>query len=222
MLQSLNLSNMFATAMMAVPDSKEIYSEKDIKDLKKVMSDTESWFMSTWKKQNETSPEKNPVLLTKDVYSYQGKLDREVAYLINKAKYYVPKPKPKNETVSNTTKSTKGNNTTKAEANKTESKTGEEKAETVIPSDNKSEKAEAPEVVLEKEKKRESEEGGKDKPAEEGEKKDSNAEGKTKTEESGTSEKKAPEEKETPKVKDGESELPVDEKSKAHEPVDEL
>merc|ERR1712080_797580 len=142
MLQSLNLSNMFATAMMAVPDSKEIYSEKDIKDLKKVMSDTESWFMSTWKKQNETSPEKNPVLLTKDVYSYQGKLDREVAYLINKAKYYVPEPKPKNETVSNTTKSTKGNNTTKAEANKTESKTGEEKAETVIPSDKESETSE--------------------------------------------------------------------------------
>ena len=55
--------------------------------------------MSTWKKQNETSPTEKPVLLVKDVISYQGRVDRELLYLINKAKYYVPKPKPKvNET----------------------------------------------------------------------------------------------------------------------------
>merc|ERR1712096_442272 len=87
---------------------KDIYSEKDLKDLEKVMSDTKTWFFTTWKKQNETSPEKSPVLLSKDIYSHQGKLDREVAYLINKAKYHVPKPKPSNSTAkANATKDEK-------------------------------------------------------------------------------------------------------------------
>jgi len=95
MLQSLNMSSLFATAMLSVPDSKEIYSEKDVKDLEKLMEETKTWFYTTWKKQNETSPEKNPVLLSKEIYARHGKLDREVAYLLNKAKYHVPKPKPK-------------------------------------------------------------------------------------------------------------------------------
>ena len=54
--------------------------------------------MSNWKKQNETDPTKKPVLLSRDIKMQQGKLDRELMYLINKAKYYVPKPKPKPNT----------------------------------------------------------------------------------------------------------------------------
>ena len=49
-------------------------------------------------KQNNTDPKIKPVLLVKDIISMQGKLDRELLYLINKAKYYVPKPKPKPKT----------------------------------------------------------------------------------------------------------------------------
>lgn len=57
------------------------------------------WLSIQWKKQNETDATKKPVLLSKDIASQQAKLDRELMYLINKAKYYVPKPKPKvNET----------------------------------------------------------------------------------------------------------------------------
>ena len=55
----------------------------------------QDWLMATWKKQNETSATDKPVLLTKDLISNSGKLDREIMYLINKAKYFVPKPKPK-------------------------------------------------------------------------------------------------------------------------------
>jgi len=136
MLQSLNLSSMFFDTMLAMPESKEIYAEKDRKDLEKVIVDTKSWFMGTWKKQNESNPEKNPVLLTKDIYQRQGKLDREVMYLINKAKYYVPKPKPKNETAGNNTKSKKKpesdipkkkGDTPKAEEKKTDTPKSEEK-----------------------------------------------------------------------------------------------
>jgi len=133
MLQSLNLSSIFATAMLGVPDASEIYSEKDTKDLEKLMADTKTWFMDNWKKQNETSSEKNPVLLSKDIYAKQQKLDREVAYLLNKAKYHVPKPKPKpaaNSTASaNATKAEKPGDKTnaKGEDKKSEEKKSEEK-----------------------------------------------------------------------------------------------
>ena len=47
----------------------------------------------TEKKQNESKLYENPVLVVKDIEARQGKLDREMLYLLNKAKYYVPKPK---------------------------------------------------------------------------------------------------------------------------------
>jgi len=159
MLQSLNLSTMFSTAMLAVPDSKEIYSEKDIKDLEKLMTETRDWFMGTWKKQNETAATTNPVLLVKDIQARQGKLDREVAYLINKAKYHVPKPKPKpestsNATKTNTTKTKEGANTTKTEEKKEEK--AEEETTTEKPTtEEKAEPVETPEVVDTEEKKSE-------------------------------------------------------------------
>ncbi|XP_002162294.2 hypoxia up-regulated protein 1 isoform X1 [Hydra vulgaris] len=112
MLQSFNISDMMQKTVRDMPDSKEIYTEKDFKDLEKISEETKQWFMETWKKQNESDPTKKPVLLSKDVYFHQAKLDRELMYLINKAKYYVPKPKPKPS--SNTTKSTgKATNNTK-------------------------------------------------------------------------------------------------------------
>jgi hypothetical protein len=45
------------------------------------------------KKQNETKPHENPAVLAKDFETKQNKIDRELVYLLNKAKYYVPKPK---------------------------------------------------------------------------------------------------------------------------------
>ena len=118
-----------------VPDASEIYSEKDTKDLEKLMADTKTWFMDNWKKQNETSSEKNPVLLSKDIYAKQQKLDREVAYLLNKAKYHVPKPKPK--PAANSTASA---NSTKAEkpGDKTNAKGEEKKSEEKKSDDKKS------------------------------------------------------------------------------------
>lgn len=117
LLQSLNLTSVFFDSIKSIPDSKEIYSEKDIKDMKKITSEAREWLMTTWKKQNETSLAVKPVFLSKDILYQQGKVDREMMYLINKAKYYVPKPKPKaNTTTSNATQT----NGTKSETNKTE------------------------------------------------------------------------------------------------------
>ena len=60
----------------------------------------QEWLEANVKKQGEAKPSDNPVLVVKDIEAKQGKLDRELLYLLNKAKYYVPKPKV-NETGTN-------------------------------------------------------------------------------------------------------------------------
>jgi len=229
MLQSLNMSNLFSTAMLSVPDAKEIYSEKDLKDLEKLQTDTLTWFMTTWKKQNETSSEKNPVMLTKDIYSHQAKLDREIAYLVNKAKYYVPKPKPKNETVSNTTSSKtpkqKANTTTEG-ANNTMNATTEEKVETTPPTEEeKVETIVPPEVIIEGPGGTEEKKEGSDTPAEKVDDSTGSANvddaGTSKTVDTDTSEKKVPEAKDE-EVKDKQLPPVSGEDSQVPKPVDEL
>jgi len=128
MLQTLNLSSLFSESMLSMPDAKEIYTDKDLKDLSKIFGETKAWFMTTWNKQNETDSNKNPVLLVKDIKHHQGKLDREMMYLLNKAKYYVPKPKPKNDTTTkkSETDKTKTNSTVVDSEEKIEPLTKEE------------------------------------------------------------------------------------------------
>ena len=60
----------------------------------------QEWLDANVKKQSEAKPSDNPVLVVKDIEAKQGKLDRELLYVLNKAKYYVPKPKV-NETGTN-------------------------------------------------------------------------------------------------------------------------
>jgi len=119
LLSSLNITEVFFDSMAKMPYADEIYTEKDIKDLKTVHQEVKDWLMATWKKQNETSTTDKPVLLTKDLIYNSGKLDREIMYLINKAKYYVPKPKPKatNTSASNTTKANKTDSADKTTVN---------------------------------------------------------------------------------------------------------
>lgn len=45
--------------------------------------------------QEKRSPTEKPVLLSKDIEAKLSFLDREVTYLLNKAKFAKPKPKPK-------------------------------------------------------------------------------------------------------------------------------
>jgi len=115
MLQSLNLTSGFLVSMKKLPDAKEIYAEKDFTDIEKVYTETKTWFTTNWKKHNESDPTKKPVFLSKDILYEQNKLDREMVYLINKAKYYVPKPKPK----------PKANTTSEAGKNKTKTTSDE-------------------------------------------------------------------------------------------------
>lgn len=158
MLQSFNISNMFIDSIAKMPDSSEIYTEKDVKDIKKIFAETKEWLSIQWKKQNETDATKKPVLLSKDIASQQAKLDRELMYLINKAKYYVPKPKPKvNETATNGTKSS--NKTEKAKKSKSESKDGKKEKK-----EKKKESADKAETKKEKRSKKKQEEKTEEEP----------------------------------------------------------
>ena len=47
MLESLNISNVFMDSIKNMPDAKEIYTDKDIKDLEKIYSDSKVCFKET-------------------------------------------------------------------------------------------------------------------------------------------------------------------------------
>lgn len=51
------------------------------------------WKNETLAEQSKLSPTEKPVLLTKDIDLKIAALDREVQYLLNKAKFAKPKPK---------------------------------------------------------------------------------------------------------------------------------
>ncbi|XP_031550486.1 hypoxia up-regulated protein 1-like [Actinia tenebrosa] len=118
LLQSLNLSSTFYNQIQNMTDKNEIFTAKDLEELSKVNNETMDWLTLMIKKQNETKPHENPVILAKDIEAKQAKIDRELVYLLNKAKYFVPKPKVNetadagNKTSNNTTKSSNGKNKT--------------------------------------------------------------------------------------------------------------
>lgn len=73
------------------------------------------WKNETLAEQNKLPPTEKPVLLSKDIELKIAALDREVQYLLNKAKF--AKPKPKKE--KNTTKTDSGKNGTAASETET-------------------------------------------------------------------------------------------------------
>lgn len=61
--------------------------------------------------QGKHSPTEKPILLSKDIESKLALLDREVNYLLNKAKFAKPKVKPKAKNGTSSEKSSKANDT---------------------------------------------------------------------------------------------------------------
>ena len=72
----------------------------------------QKWLNDTQAKQSSLPSTADPVLLVEDVKEKLSKLDREIMYLLNKLKYYRPKPKP---TVNATNTSTTTSDTSGAE-----------------------------------------------------------------------------------------------------------
>uniref|UniRef100_A0A8C3QYY4 Hypoxia up-regulated protein 1 n=1 Tax=Cyanoderma ruficeps TaxID=181631 RepID=A0A8C3QYY4_9PASS len=106
----LNHSTIFLRGARMIPESDQIFTEVELSTLEKAINETTVWKNETLAEQNKLTPTEKPVLLSKDIELKIAALDREVQYLLNKAKF--AKPKPKRE--KNATKTDSGKNTTAA------------------------------------------------------------------------------------------------------------
>ncbi|NXE56821.1 HYOU1 protein, partial [Casuarius casuarius] len=104
----LNHSSIFLKGAQMIPESDQIFTEVELSTLEKAINETTVWKNETVAEQNKLSPAEKPVLLSKDIELKIAALDREVQYLLNKAKF--AKPKPRKE--KNTTKPDSGKNAT--------------------------------------------------------------------------------------------------------------
>ncbi|KAI5629230.1 hypoxia up-regulated protein 1 precursor [Silurus asotus] len=123
----LNHSTMFLKGIQLISADDQIFTEVEVKMLEKVINETTIWKNETVAEQEKRSPTEKPVLLSKDIEAKISLLDREVTYLLNKAKFAKPKPKPK----------PKDKNTTSSE----NGKTNNTDAEKVLPPKDESDEA---------------------------------------------------------------------------------
>uniref|UniRef100_A0A8C5CUM2 Hypoxia up-regulated protein 1 n=1 Tax=Gadus morhua TaxID=8049 RepID=A0A8C5CUM2_GADMO len=107
----LNTSSYFLRSAKLIPEDDQIFTDVELKTLEKVINDTTTWKTETVAEQDKRSLAERPVLLSKDLEAKLALLDREVNYLLNKAKFAKPKAKPKakNATSSSSEKSAKAN-----------------------------------------------------------------------------------------------------------------
>ncbi|XP_074783675.1 hypoxia up-regulated protein 1 [Athene noctua] len=106
----LNHSTIFLKGARMIPESDQIFTDVELSTLEKAINETTIWKNETLAEQNKLSPTEKPLLLSKDIELKIAALDREVQYLLNKAKF--AKPKPKKE--KNATKADSGKNATAA------------------------------------------------------------------------------------------------------------
>ncbi|NXF33234.1 HYOU1 protein, partial [Nyctibius bracteatus] len=105
----LNHSTIFLKGARMIPESDQIFTEVELTSEKHLFPPIpQTWKNETLAEQNKLSPTEKPVLLSKDIELKIAALDREVQYLLNKAKFAKPKPKK------NTTKPDPGKNATAA------------------------------------------------------------------------------------------------------------
>ncbi|KAI7793813.1 hypoxia up-regulated protein 1 [Triplophysa rosa] len=139
----LNHSTFFLKSVKGIPEDDQIFTDVELKTLERVINETTTWKNETVTAQEKLSPTEKPVLLSKDIEAKLSLLDREVNYLLNKAKFAKPKDKKK----------TKDQNSTSTENGKANST---EDAEKVIPSNSDGAEevkpAEEPPTAEEKEK----------------------------------------------------------------------
>uniref|UniRef100_UPI0037E93346 hypoxia up-regulated protein 1 isoform X2 n=1 Tax=Semicossyphus pulcher TaxID=241346 RepID=UPI0037E93346 len=107
----LNTSSFFLRSAKLIPVDDQIFTDVELNLLEKVINETTTWKNETVAEQEKRSPKERPILLSKDIESKLALLDREVNYLLNKAKFAKPKSKTKAKNSTSSDKSSKANNT---------------------------------------------------------------------------------------------------------------
>uniref|UniRef100_A0A8C7ABF6 Hypoxia up-regulated protein 1 n=1 Tax=Neovison vison TaxID=452646 RepID=A0A8C7ABF6_NEOVI len=93
----LNHSSMFLKGARLIPEMDQIFTEVEMTTLEKVINETWAWKNATMAEQAKLPATEKPVLLSKDIEAKMMALDREVQYLLNKAKFTKPRPRPKDK-----------------------------------------------------------------------------------------------------------------------------
>uniref|UniRef100_A0A7N5KAA5 Hypoxia up-regulated protein 1 n=1 Tax=Ailuropoda melanoleuca TaxID=9646 RepID=A0A7N5KAA5_AILME len=93
----LNHSSMFLKGARLIPEMDQIFTEVEMTTLEKVINETWAWKNATVAEQAKLPATEKPVLLSKDIEAKMMALDREVQYLLNKAKFTKPRPRPKDK-----------------------------------------------------------------------------------------------------------------------------
>ncbi|XP_055477987.1 hypoxia up-regulated protein 1 [Psammomys obesus] len=93
----LNHSSIFLKGARLIPEMDQIFTEVEMTTLEKVINDTWAWKNATLAEQAKLPATEKPVLLSKDIEAKMMALDREVQYLLNKAKFTKPRPRPKDK-----------------------------------------------------------------------------------------------------------------------------
>lgn len=93
----LNHSSIFLKGARLIPEMDQIFTEVEMTTLEKVINDTWAWKNATLAEQAKLPATEKPVLLSKDIEAKMMALDREVQYLLNKAKFAKPRPRPKDK-----------------------------------------------------------------------------------------------------------------------------
>uniref|UniRef100_A0A8C9RG91 Hypoxia up-regulated protein 1 n=1 Tax=Scleropages formosus TaxID=113540 RepID=A0A8C9RG91_SCLFO len=101
----LNHSSFFLRSAKLIPEDDQIFTDVELR-----VEIWHTWKNETVAEQEKRSPTERPVLLSKDIEAKLALLDREVNYLLNKAKFAKPKVKAKAKN-STSTENGKANST---------------------------------------------------------------------------------------------------------------
>ncbi|XP_070201995.1 hypoxia up-regulated protein 1-like isoform X2 [Littorina saxatilis] len=121
--QHINHTTVFLETVRNMTDEEDpIFTKVELDTMDKLINETTAWRDQAVKEQSKIPDHKNPTLLVEAIGAKIYALEREMKYLINKAKNYRPKPKMKKEDTT-----TKGN-TTDSDNSKTPNETKTEEA----------------------------------------------------------------------------------------------
>ncbi|XP_048872168.1 hypoxia up-regulated protein 1 [Brienomyrus brachyistius] len=114
----LNHSSFFLKSARLIPEDDQIFTDVELKTLEKIINETTTWKNETLAEQERRLPTEKPALLSKDIEARLALLDREVNYLLNKAKFAKPKPKVKPKEKNSTGTENGKSNSTEADSQK--------------------------------------------------------------------------------------------------------
>ena len=89
----LNISEMFYGGAMNVSEEDQIFTDVELTTLNKLIVETKTWMITSEEDQDKLAKNETPKLTLKSIAEKIALLDREVKYMLNKARITPPKRK---------------------------------------------------------------------------------------------------------------------------------